>query len=119
MEIYYINYYRDSGYNVLNTLKGGGLGGTIKKILTYDECKKEIKKYKSRTELHSNKIIYSMCKIFGLIDEFFPKIKYTYEICKNESKKYNNLSDFRKSSQNFYRNCLKNNWLDEFFPKNS
>lgn len=42
--------------------------------------------------------------------------KWNYEECKAESMKYTARVDFKKNSQSAYKSCVKNGWIDEFFP---
>jgi hypothetical protein len=45
--------------------------------------------------------------------------KWNYENCKELSKKYKGRSDLSINKSHVYRICLKNKWLDDFYPKNS
>jgi hypothetical protein len=54
MEEFYVNKYREEGYNILNIKKTGGIGSIKKsKDLTYDECLEESLKYDNRTDFQS------------------------------------------------------------------
>jgi predicted GIY-YIG superfamily endonuclease len=43
--------------------------------------------------------------------------KWNKELCREEAKKYNRIVDFMKNSGRAYFICIKNNWINEFFPK--
>lgn len=43
--------------------------------------------------------------------------KWNYVSCRKEAKKYKNRGQFQKGNDSAYKVSLKNNWLDEFFPK--
>jgi len=72
LEKYYVNYYREKGFNILNRNDAGGLGGGKIKW-TYENCKKISVEYKNR---HEFKIklgrAYEMCRKNCWLDEFFP-----------------------------------------------
>jgi len=71
MEKYYVQHYKEIGYNVLNKNKAGGLGGGKIKW-TYDECRKESLKYKNRREFSAKKRrAYDKCKKEGWLEYFF------------------------------------------------
>jgi hypothetical protein len=42
---------------------------------------------------------------------------WTYERCKEGALKFKTKTDFHKGSGSAYSVCLKNGWMDEFFPK--
>ncbi|PCI28506.1 hypothetical protein COB55_03850, partial [Candidatus Wolfebacteria bacterium] len=44
-------------------------------------------------------------------------IKWDYESVKGESLKYYSMSELRIKNQYVYKICVKNKWIDEFFPK--
>lgn len=122
LEKYYIELYRANGYNILNKKRGGEVGKIDKTIWTYDKCKEESLKYKSRTEFHDKKgIAYRISVSNGWIDDFYKsissKLNIDYNICKEESLKYKNRSEFSRRSRTIYNYCSKNGWLDEFYKK--
>ena len=125
LEKYYMNFYKNNGFKLLNKYKGGGIGKVSKKIPDYYSCKLESKKYKSRTEFHDkNHILYNFSKSNIWLDEFYGpiisrKIKPTYEECLLESKKYKSKSEFSRKSRTIYNFSSKNGWLDIFYFKYS
>lgn len=122
-EDYWVSYYRNNGWNVLNKAKTGinhgSLGRTV--IWTYETCKEECKKYHTRTELKNESYgCYEVCLENGWLDEFgvgFAKHPDGFwNIKKNvidEASKYKTISDFIISSGGAYNAAKKNNWLDD------
>ena len=45
------------------------------------------------------------------------KIKWTYESCKTEASNYSNRSRFSECKRRAYDKCIKEGWLDDFYPK--
>jgi predicted GIY-YIG superfamily endonuclease len=45
------------------------------------------------------------------------KIKWTYENCKIEASNYSNRSRFSECKRRAYDKCIKEGWLDDFYPK--
>jgi len=122
LEKYYIESYKANGYNILNKKRGGEVGKIDKTIWTYDKCKEESLKHKSKTEFHDKKgIAYRISVSNGWIDDFYKsvsrKLNIDYNICKEESLKYKNRSEFSRRSRTIYNYCSKNGWLDEFYKK--
>ena len=116
-EIYYIELYRSKGYNILNKIKGGGVGGSNKKDWSYGKCKNIANMYYSRTEFSKkNRYVFEKCKKNNWLDDFFTKrIEWNYENCKIESEKYSNRNEFHDKKRTVYDRCKKNNWLNDFF----
>jgi predicted GIY-YIG superfamily endonuclease len=119
LEKYYIKYYKENGFKVLNRKEGGGLGRESKKW-DYDSCKTICEQYETKTKLRNNSFsCYSFCKENNLLDIFYPdnpkKLKLNYDICKKESMKYKLRTEFSKNSRTIYNFASKNGWLKEFF----
>jgi hypothetical protein len=73
LEIYYVEEYKKMGFNILNKIKAGGLGGNLIKW-NYETCKEEASKYSNRTTFCKNKRkAYDKCVREGWINEFFKK----------------------------------------------
>jgi predicted GIY-YIG superfamily endonuclease len=69
------NKYNTEGWNMLNKIKTGGLGGGFLKW-GYDSCQKESLKYNSRNEFYKGSSgAYRPSLENGWLDEFFPKTK--------------------------------------------
>lgn len=121
LEKYYIDFYKKSGYKLLNTKKGGEVGQVDKIIWNYEMCKKESLKYRNKSEFHDKRnSAYKTSLLNGWINDFYEKISkklvLDYNICKEESLKYKSRSEFRKS-RTIYNFSSKNKWLDDFYPK--
>jgi superfamily II DNA or RNA helicase len=92
---------------------------------TYETCKEEALKYKTKTEFKKGSVTaYETCCKNGWMDELCShmigiksKGYWTYERCKEEALKFKTRNNFHKVPGNAYSVCLKNGWLDEFFPK--
>ena len=57
-----------------------------------------------------------------MIDEFFsmtskPGYWNNKELCKEEAKKYESRTKFKRKYWAAYNYSVKNNWIDEFYPK--
>lgn len=122
-EDYWKNYYKDRGYNVLNTAKTGIGSGSIGAIACGKWNKKSVfevsKKYKSKIEFRK-----SCCSAyhvawkrnwFGEMDWLVRpiKIKWTKENVFVEAKKYQTRTQFQKVCGSAYNVALRNNWLNE------
>ena len=120
MEYIFLKKYKDSGYNILNKIKTGGIGGSIK--WTKQTCLEEALKYNNYSNFRKgNVVVYNKCLRNKWLNEIEHFNKYyekkneniTKQMCLEEALKYNNYSDFRNKSNSIYRICLKNNWIDE------
>lgn len=91
----------------------------MKKIKwTYDTCKKEASKYKTRSEFAmKSKGAYGVSNKKKWLNDFFPKKEITYEICKKEASKYRTRSEFAIYSATIFNVAKKNNWIEKFFGK--
>jgi hypothetical protein len=121
-EIDFINFYKKSGYNILNKRKGGELG--TPKQYNYNNCKKEAFKYNTRNEFRKNcRGIYKFSQKNNWIDEICSHMKilripcnyWTKDKCYNEAIKYKTRHEFQLNNRSAYNNTLKNKWLDEWF----
>ena len=73
MEGYYVNKYKNDGWNILNKIKTGAIGGKLK--WTYEKCKEESLKYKNRTDFFKkSKGAYASSSKNRWLDEFFPNM---------------------------------------------
>jgi len=114
------NKYKSNGWNILNIMKTGGLGGFSK--WDYDSCKKEALKYKTRNEFRkgSRGAYILSCKngwlndICGhMVELRKPNGYWTKKNCLQESLKYKTRLEFQKGSSGAYDASWKNKWLDE------
>ncbi len=78
-EVYYINKYKEDGYNVLNKDKGGGLGfGKV--IWTIDKIKEVVTTCSSRSEFEKlYPTAYEKTRKMNLLDEYCSHMKYDFE----------------------------------------
>jgi hypothetical protein len=119
-----IEEYRNRGWKMLNTHKGGGLGACKRSDLTVDAIKKLTEGFKSRKEFQiSHPKEYYIAQRYGWLEDIFSGIpflgrkKWIYEKTKEEAKKYKSRSEFSSGNQTAYRSAMKNGWIDEFFPE--
>jgi len=119
----YVNFYKDNGFNILNSCKTGGLGGN-NYIWNKEKCKEEALKYKTKKEYlkkspsyfsaHRNKWLDEICS--HMIELRKPNKYWTYERCLQEAKNKKTKIEFRKSFR-AYSSALQNNWLNEIYLK--
>ncbi len=124
-EDYYVNKYREEGWNVLNKAKTGvgcgSLGGCIKKW-TKSRVEEESKKYGSRSEFSKGCTgAYGAARKNGWLDSFTwlkqqikPNGYWSRERVEEESKKYGSRSEFEEGCISAYNVSRKNGWLDSF-----
>lgn len=117
---------KEEGYIVLNKAKTGVNSGSIGALgfgkWTYENCLKEAKKYKSRSEFE--KFCSSGYKVSlkkGWLDEYTwlkrihkPNGYWTYEKCYEEAKKYKTKKDLYKGNVFLYKLSCKNDWLNDY-----
>jgi predicted GIY-YIG superfamily endonuclease len=92
-----------------------------------ENCRIEALKYNSRYEFRKGSgSAYNSSYKNGWLDEFCkdmiegkkPSNHWNVkENCKKEALKYETRNEFKKGSGSTYNSSLRNNWLDEFFPK--
>ena len=116
----YIEKYKSEGLNILNKRKGGNLGGN-NIFWTYEKCKEELIKYKTR-----NAAIKYCPRAFSVSkknkwEELYEHLEYitkpnkywTYEKCKEEASKYKTKKDFRKNCSSAFSISKNNKWFDD------
>lgn len=118
-EDFYINYYKKQGYDMLNSKPAGSIGAYGKGKWTYETCKEEAKKYKSRGEFCiKNGSAYDVARTNGWLNDYdwFAVLsgKWNYETCMTEAKKYKTRNELRKGCVSAYDVALKNGWLDDY-----
>jgi len=128
-EDYYVNKYREEGWNVLNKAKTGKRSGSIGAIgggkcsRTY--CFKEAQKYKTLLDFIINSgSVYAKARNNGWLKDYtWLKRKkhkngyWCYETCYIEAIKYKSRWEFGKANGSAYNVARTNGWLDEWFPK--
>jgi len=117
LEYFYVEKYKNEGWNILNKSKTGGIGGNNFKW-TKEKCLKESLKYKNRNEfsLKSPGSYRSSLRCNWLDEICSHMIKqniWNKENCKKEALKYSSRFEFSKNSKSSYSSSLNNGWLDE------
>ena len=123
-EDYWVNWYKNNGWNVLNKAKTGRLSGSLGAIKKwdYESCKEFCKDYIYKTELKkANYMCYATCLKNGWFEEFeiydknkIPKSFWDIEEhCLKESKKYPSEIRFRMHAYDAYESARKHGWLDK------
>lgn len=115
----YIEQYKSNGFNLLNKRKGGNLGGN-NIYWTYERCKEELMKYKTRKDAikHCPRpyVISKNNNWFELYEHLEYLIKpnnyWTYEKCKSEALKYDTKKEFKNKCSSAYNISFRNKWLD-------
>lgn len=111
----------EKGFNVLNADKGGGTGGSIVKW-TFELCKAEAKKYKTKLEFRTNSnAAYNKAEKMKWLKEITqhmtelkkPNGFWTLEKCIDEAKKSKSYIEFQSNSSSAYGASLKNGWLEK------
>lgn len=118
-EAEFIENYRNSGWNILNVAKPGGLGcGSVKWL--HDECIKASLLCDSRIEFHlkfcgayySAKNNNWLNEIYSILEDKRIKLYWTYDKCMEIALKYRTKKEFYTSDKNVYNACRRNNWLN-------
>lgn len=124
-ENYYVNLYKNKGWNVINIAPTGissGSLGSLGRKWTKRKCYEEAKKYNTLIEFRNNSVVaYRVAREKGYIDSYSwlkrktkPSNYWNKENCYNEAKKYDTKMDFRKNCRSAYEISLKNGWLSDF-----
>lgn len=125
-EDYWVNYYKENGYYVLNKAKTGiGIGslGNIGGVKwTKKNCFEEAKKYSCRKEFQRGSVgAYTQALKRSWLKEYTwferPRNwnqKWDKDSCYEEALKYNRLSQFEENSPGAYRAAKKNQWLADY-----
>lgn len=117
----YIKKYELQGWKILNKAKAGAIGGNIIKW-TFESCKLEALKYKSRKEFkEKNSRAFSTVYKNHWHDEICSHMAYlktpdgswNKEACCKEALKYISRKDFALGSPGAYQAARKNQWRDE------
>lgn len=124
-EGWYVDGYKRAGWTIINRGKTGentsALGGTYVKW-TYDKCKEEASKYKSRNSFQNGSVgAYQVSLKNKWLDDFTWLIKikkengyWNYERCYEEAKKYKTKSAYKRGNISAYDVALKNKWFDDY-----
>lgn len=117
----WIEYYKEKGYNVLNKVKGGGIGNLSFTKHKKDEIIAEGRKYHTRTEFkEKSPSYYYQAYKQGLLDNIIPSNQiYKRGFWQNrknveeKSKEFKTLREFCKKSKGAYDAAQKGGYLDE------
>ena len=118
MEKFYIEDYRNKGWNILNRAKAGSLGGKYV-FWTYEECKSHALQCNTRSEFITkypgayasaikNKWLDDICQHMEIKFE----IKNNPETVRLEALKYKTRQEFRHGSNSAYEYARKHHLLD-------
>ena len=124
-ELYYVEKYKNEGWNILNKAKTGSIGG-ITLIWNKEKCKEQALKCKTRTEFYKKFPSASgsalkngwLDDICSHMKELYKKRGYwnNYENCLNEAKKYTNIKNFRLNSKGAYNSLRKKKyWKNKIY----
>lgn len=123
LEAEFVEGYRNRGWEILNIVKTGGIGGDIL-YWTKERCIEESLKYNTRKDfnLHS-KGAYDACRRNGWLEDVYkhmigirkPNNYWTKENCLKEARKYNTIQEFSKAAGGAYDKIKKNNWSEDCF----
>jgi len=122
LEEYYVNYYKNNEWKILNIAKTGGIGSGVL-YWTKERCQKEALNYNTRNEFkkgsrsaytsaHKNKWIDEICE--HMISPQKPSGYWSYEKCRSIALKYVYIEDFSMNEQQAYRKSKEKKWLDDF-----
>ncbi len=122
-EDYWVNEYKNNGWNVINVAKTGRLSGSLGAIKkwTYEECKEFAKDYEYKTDLKkANYCCYDMCLKNGWFEEFGIKDKRPHpngywsklENVLNAAKQCTCAKDMLKKFGAAYNSARKHNWIE-------
>jgi hypothetical protein len=120
LEKYYVEKYKNEGWNILNKSKTGAIGGPLR--WTYEKCKEEALKYKSRSEFKINSPgSYSSSLEHNWIDKICshmistqkPTGYWTFDRCREEALKYKSKVEFSNMNNGSFSAAYRKGWLDE------
>jgi hypothetical protein len=118
LEDYYIEFYRNNGWNVLNKVNGGAIGCPTKKW-TKEKCQAEALNYKTRSEFYcKNNKVYAAAQRYDWLDEICQHMEFkihhwTIDEVKIEALKYNARNEFAENSKNAYIWAIRHKVLNE------
>ena len=98
-------------------------GRKVTGYLTYEDCKNEALKYKTKRQFLDNagsyyQRAYGQGWLEDITSHMKPmRIKWTKELAIERAKKYNSRGEFWKNENPAYNFCKKNNLLEELFPE--
>ena len=124
-EGYWVEYYKQREYNILNRTKTGSLGKLGINKWDKETVFKEARKYSTKTAFRKERSgAYYAAIENGWLKEmgWFKRplhIKWTEEVLFQEAKKYTTRTEFVRGNSGAYDAARRYNLLDELFPKKS
>lgn len=118
LENEFIEKYKNNGWNVLNGIKGGGIGSS-ERIWTKEKCQIVALKYNTRTEFYrgSNNVYTAAsryCWLNDICSHMIIKQKHwTVEECRILALKYSARYEFAKNDRRAYTWAIRKNILNE------
>jgi predicted GIY-YIG superfamily endonuclease len=118
-----IDKYKLEGWNVLNKIKGGGLG-SCKRIWEKDKIIEIALIYTKMNDFKKNSPkAYQAARTYGLLDEIRKIMTPVYDIKTEEDlnqimSKYNSMNDFRKNDYKYFQQVyrkLGNQYIKDFY----
>ena len=127
-ECWWVDKYKEMGWNVLNRAKGGSIGGLGKgkTRYTYDICYEVAKGCSYRSELkYKYPQAYRIAFKNGWINDYIwfkdgvivradKRRKYDYQTCYEEAKKYNTITEFENGNKGACRAARANGWMKDY-----
>ena len=126
-EGYWVNYYKEKGYNILNRIKTGKGCGSLGSIgrgkWTKENVFEEARKYETKSEFEKGcGSAYEIARRNGWLSEMTwfkellkPKGYWSKENVFEESRKYQTRFEFSRGSGRAYEIARRNGWLKEMF----
>lgn len=124
-EKFWIQHYKIMGYELINSLPAGGLGGNVVKW-TEDNLFKEARKYPTKVAFQrGNASAYAKAQLHPRYEEMCSHMKamripdhyWDVDKCVAEFLKFGNKRDFRKLSSSAYNWACRNGKLKEVYEK--
>lgn len=131
-EKYWVDVYKENGWEMFNIAKAGALGGSTIKW-NKKSLQREADKYKTRTEFQKNNggAYFAACKK-GILDELFKNHLnlgrtdkqvisgyWTKEKLQEIVNKYLTRGEFQKNANSAYQAALKKGLMDELFKNHT
>ena len=126
-EKYYVEKYKNEGWNILNKSKTGSLGSNVIRW-TKEKCQEDALKYINRKQFKENSCgAYYSSINNNWLDEVCshmtnkiqkPKKYWTKEKCQEVLLTCKNIKEFKEKYGGGYNSVLKNNWINDIYSKN-
>ena len=120
-----IEKYKQEGWTILNTSKGGSLG-RCQRFWTKEMIYKEALKYDTKNEFRQgSNSAFQIASRNGWLDDItkhmtpVDRVLWTYDKTKEFAKKFDSRYKMFVASPAAYNRARRQGWLDDFFPKNN